>query len=260
MLSPKIPAKLEFAWRTHRGQVRARNEDAVLVHPEHGIAVIADGIGGASAGDVASRMATEIIGKRLQRQSPSREDPRRALLLIGAAIDEANSAIFELARQRPELSGMGTTVVAGYAGSSWLAYGHVGDSRLYLLRRGELHQLTSDHSFIQEVVDQGFFPTRDDARDYGINENVLTRAVGSTAHVAAATDVVDLAPGDLFLFCTDGLSGMVCRDDLAHLLSAVRGSLETAADALVHLACEAGGIDNITLILMRVTALGEQGA
>ena len=252
-----IPAKLDFAWRTHRGQVRPRNEDAVAVYPDQGIVVIADGIGGASAGDVASQLATEIISDRFLRQAPSRSDARRAVLMAGAAMEEANSAIFERARREPALSGMGTTVVVGYVGATWLAYGHVGDSRLYLLRGGELHQLTSDHSFIQEVVDQGFFPSRAEARHYGINENVLTRAVGSTAHVAASTDVIDLAPGDLFLFCTDGLSGMVPHADLCHLLAAARGNLGTVADALVHLACEAGGIDNITLVLMRVRSLGE---
>jgi protein phosphatase len=253
------PAQLDFAWRTHRGQVRARNEDAVLVHPEQGVIVIADGIGGASAGDVASRLATEVISSRLLRQAPSRTDARRALLLLGAAVDEANSTVYERASHQPGLAGMGTTVVVGYVGATWLAYGHVGDSRLYLLRGGELHQLTSDHSFIQEVVDQGFFPSRADAREYGINENVLTRAVGSTAHVTASTDVIDLAPGDLFLFCTDGLSGMVPQNDLCHLLSAAEGSLDALADTLVHLACKGGGVDNITLVLMRVKALADGG-
>lgn len=253
-------ACLEYAWRSDRGQVRPRNEDAVVVHPDAGIVVIADGIGGASAGDVASKLATTTISGRLLRQLPPRGDARRALLLAEAAVDEANGAIYDMARRDPACAGMGTTVVVGYAGDDWLAYAHVGDSRLYRLRNGELNQLTHDHSFIQEVVEQGFFPNLDEARQYGINENVLTRAVGSTAHVSAATGVVELAAGDLYLFCTDGLSNMVAPDELRHLLAAARGSLETLADALVHMAWDGGGVDNITLVLVRVKTLGDGGA
>jgi protein phosphatase len=248
-------AKLDFAWRTHRGQVRSRNEDSVVVYPEQGIFVVADGIGGASAGHIASRLATEIIGSRLLRQAPPRDDPEHAMLLIGAAVEEANAAIFDQSRHKPECAGMGTTVVVGYAGDDWLAYAHVGDSRLYLLRGDKLRQLTNDHSFIQEVVDQGFFPSLDEARDYGINENVLTRAVGSTSRVLVSVDTIDLEVGDLYLACTDGLSGMVSPMDMLHYL-ATRGRLGTVADALLHMAQEGGGIDNITLAMMRVNAVG----
>lgn len=240
------------------GQVRARNEDAVAVYPEQGVIVIADGIGGASAGDVASQLAVRIIGDRFLRQAPADDDPRRALLLAEAAIEEANSAIHEAARRKPECAGMGTTVVVGYVGANWLVHAHVGDSRLYLLRDGEFEQLTSDHSFIQEVVEQGFFPNLQEARDYGISENVLTRAVGSSTRVVASTDIIQLAAGDLFLFCTDGLSNMVPFEDLAHLLASVQGNLSTPANALVHLACEAGGVDNITLVMLRILAVGQR--
>lgn len=251
-------ARSRSASRTHQGQVRARNEDALAVYPAHGLFVVADGIGGASAGDVASQLAVRIISDRFLREVPAPRDPRQALALAETAIEEANGAVYDTARRKPECAGMGTTVVVGYLGPDWLAYSHVGDSRLYLLRDGELVQLTNDHSFIQEVVDQGFFPNLQEARDYGINENVLTRAVGSSARVMPSSDVIELIPGDLFLFCTDGLSNMVSRGDLQHLLSCTRANLETPADALVHLACNAGGVDNITLILLRITGLGER--
>lgn len=250
-------ARFDVAWRTHLGQVRARNEDAVAVHEEQGIVVIADGIGGASAGDVASQLAVRIVGERFLRQAPADDDPRRALLLAEAAIEEANGVIHEAARRKPECAGMGTTVVLGYLGANWMVYAHVGDSRLYLMREHQLIQLTNDHSFIQEVVEQGFFPNLQEARDYGISENVLTRAVGSSARVVPSTDIIELLPGDLFLFCTDGLSNMIPHDDLGHLLASARGNLAMPADALVHLACEAGGVDNITLVLLRVEELGQ---
>ena len=151
---------------------------------------------------------------------------------------------------------MATTVVVGFAGASWLAYANVGDSRLYRLRDEALEQLSHDHSFIQEVVDQGFFRSLADARRYGIGDNVLTRALGSGAEVGVHSDVVDLRAGDIFLFCTDGLTGMVPVDWLRQILIAASDKvLGPAAEALVRLANDRGGNDNITLALMRV---GEQ--
>ncbi|MCG6940087.1 MAG: protein phosphatase 2C domain-containing protein [Thiohalocapsa sp.] len=246
---------LEFAWRSDRGRVRARNEDSVVCVPESGIVVVADGIGGASAGDVASDTAARVVSERFARQPPPVDEPRRAQLLAEAAINEANGAIVDLSRNRAGCAGMGTTVVMGYFGCDWLVYAHVGDSRLYRLRDRELAQLTRDHSFIQEVVDQGFFPSLEEAREYGINENVLTRAVGSAPYVVAATAVTDLAIGDIYLFCTDGLSGMVAHEDLRAVLAAAKGGLGIVADALVHYAIENGGSDNITLALVRVNAV-----
>ncbi|WP_082673954.1 PP2C family serine/threonine-protein phosphatase [Thiohalocapsa sp. ML1] len=246
---------LEFAWRSDRGRVRRRNEDAVVCLPEVRVVVVADGIGGASAGDVASDTAVRIISERFQRQPPALDEPRRAQLLAEAAVNEANVAIVDLARHREGCAGMGTTVVMGYFGDDWLLCAHIGDSRLYRLRDGKLRQLTSDHSFIQEVVDQGFFPSLEEAREYGINENVLTRAVGSAPYVVATTAVEDLAVGDIYLFCTDGLSGMVSDSELEMLLRAAKGGLGVVADALVHFALDNGGSDNITLALVRVNSV-----
>lgn len=245
---------LEFAWRTHRGVVRKSNEDAVAVHPEHHLAIVADGVGGANAGEVASGMAVELIGARFIKRAPSRAEPRIAQLLTEAAVDEANGAIVRHAKAQPECAGMGTTVVMTYFGQGWMVHGHVGDSRLYRLRDGELKQLTRDHSFIQEVVDQGFFPTLADAREYGITDNVLTRALGSAAHIKATTAVTDLAVGDLYLLCSDGLTGMVPYEEIQNVLLAA-GTLDTVAETLVKLACKRGGVDNITVALVRVNAV-----
>ena len=251
-------AQVDFAWRTDRGRVRARNEDSVAVDEETGVAVIADGIGGASSGNLASRIAANAICQRFVRQAPSRLEPGPASQLAQAAVEEANAAILEHVRQWPACAGMGTTVVIGYFGNTWLVHAHVGDSRLYRLRDRQLVQLTRDHSFIQEVVDQGFFPNLSEARRYGVNQHVLTRAVGSAAsHVVAETAVTPLAAGDLYLFCTDGLTGMVPDHELQSMLSSVQGDLGVAAEALVHRACANGGADNITLVLARVGALGD---
>jgi protein phosphatase len=245
--------KLEFAWRTDQGRVRAHNEDAVSVHAEWGLVVVADGVGGASAGEVASRLAVDSIAACFARQPLPRGDRDQARSLAEAAVGEANLAVWERAQETPGCVGMGTTVVMGFAGSDWLAFANVGDSRLYRLRAGDLEQLSHDHSFIQEVVDQGFFRSRDDARRYGIGDNILTRALGSSREVKVQSDVVDTQTGDLFLFCTDGLSGLVPADWLRQVLVAASDKeLGPAAEALVQLANERGGSDNITLALLRI--------
>jgi protein phosphatase len=247
--------RLELAWRSDRGLVRKRNEDAVLVDTDVGVLVVADGIGGASAGDVASRLAAEVIVRRFRHQPPSRNDPQGAQLLAETAIDEANAAILAHARDTDGCSGMGTTVVVCYLGDDWLVYAHVGDSRLYRLRDGRLEQLTRDHSMIQELVDQGFFADRDQARQSGVNDNILTRAVGSGQHPPSApTAVSDLTAGDIFLLCTDGLTSMLPAAGIELVLAADNSDLDEVADALVHMACDAGGVDNITLALVRVNA------
>jgi PPM family protein phosphatase len=254
MRSPAMMSHtLEYAWRTDRGRVRTGNEDAVAVDPALGFLIVADGIGGARAGEVASALATDLIAERFRKGLAYQLHPDAAEAFVETAIQDANVAIWTLSEAEPELSGMGTTVVAGSVGEDWLAFGYVGDSRLYRLRDGRLEQLSRDHSFIQEVVDQGFFSTREDARRYGIGTNILTRALGSSPRVKVSGGVADLACGDVFLFCTDGLTGMIPEDWLCQVLTASFGNdLEPAAEALVRLANERGGTDNITLALLRV--------
>lgn len=247
--------ELHFAWRTDQGRVRRRNEDAVVVRPELGLVVVADGVGGATAGHVASRLATETIAERFVRRVGAGAKAEKARLYLQAAVEEANITILRHSKENPGCAGMGTTVVVGAVGRDWLAFAHVGDSRLYRLRGEELVQLSRDHSFIQEVVDQGFFSSLAEARRYGIGDNILTRALGSMPSVAVSSDVIGIDSGDLFLFCTDGLSGLVPDDWLKQILSSIEDdTLESAADALVRLANERGGNDNITLALLRVGA------
>jgi protein phosphatase len=249
--------RFEYAWQTDRGRSRPSNEDAVRVDAEDGSLVVADGIGGASAGEVASALAVEVISSRLREACLASLNTELIKSTLVDAVHGANLAIWRLSSVEPELAGMGTTVVTGAVAPQALVFAHVGDSRLYRLRGGLLEQLSHDHSFIQEVVDQGFFKTRADARRYGIGDNILTRALGSSREIEVAAGVAEFEPGDLFLFCTDGLTGMVPEDWLARVLIANAGhALEAAADALVTLANERGGSDNITLALLRVTEVG----
>jgi len=245
--------RLEFAWRTDPGLVRKRNEDAVAVYPDSGLTIVADGIGGASAGDLASRLAIQTINNRFHAGEMLPTDRKEALHCAEAAVDAANQVIWNTAQANPRYVGMGTTVVVGYARMGWLVFAHVGDSRLYRLRDRELVQLTRDHSLIQEVVDQGFFPTLKDAQRYGIKENILTRGLGSAKSVRVDTAYGELCPGDLYLFCTDGLTGMVTDTGIRRILLSTGGDLEELSRSLVQVACEGGGRDNITVALMRVS-------
>ncbi len=251
--------KLEYAWRTDRGKVRTLNEDAIGVHPESGLVIIADGIGGANAGEIASRLAVRILWETFQKYDKLPATPEEAAERLNKSVLEANRVIYFTGTQTPRYAGMGTTVVTGYFCPDWTVFSHVGDSRLYLWRDQQLHQLTRDHSLIQEVVDQGFFSSIADAQRYGIRQNILTRGLGSANQVLVDTDHLELVPGDLFLFCTDGLSGMVSEADLKTALrEGETGALEALCDRLISLAHEGGGLDNITVALVRLSV--DQGA
>jgi protein phosphatase len=243
--------QLEYAWQTDKGRVRPVNEDAVTVFPDMGLVIVADGIGGASAGEVASRLATDVIAARAGRLPSLPDNREQARKLASEAVEEANRVIWKESHTSPRYSGMGTTVVVGFLRPSWMAFAHVGDSRLYLLRDHALSQLTRDHSLIQEVVDQGFFSSLEEAQRGGINDNILTRGLGSSDPVAADAGDVDVRPGDLFLFCTDGLTGMLSEDALRQCLLSAGEDLQPVCQALVRLAYEGGGRDNITVALVR---------
>ena len=245
--------RLEFAARTDKGLFRTGNEDAVGVFPSSGLVVIADGIGGASAGEVASSLAVQTVSEYFHGAITLPMDKEAAKLQAEEAVRVANLAIWETSHATPEYAGMGTTLVVGYAREDWLVFAHVGDSRLYRLRDGDLLQLTRDHSLIQEVVDQGFFPTLEHAQRYGINENILTRGLGTADVVAVDSGEDELRPGDLYLFCTDGLSGMVTEGGIRRVLLGVNNDLDRMSKALIKLACDGGGLDNITVALMRVS-------
>lgn len=244
---------LDVAMRTDKGVVREQNEDAVGGDPDTGLVILADGMGGANAGEVASGLAVDLLVSQLvtdRRQAGDGDGIGRQDLLD--AMQGVNQAILELSQQIPEYLGMGTTLVVGVFGEQCLIHAHVGDSRLYRLRSGLFEQLTIDHTLIQEMVNLGDFASIEQALLAGVPTNVLSRAFGSEADVEVDLTEADTEPGDLYLFCSDGLTGMVTDQEMQSILENQRLDLMQQADELVDLACEMGGIDNVSVILVRV--------
>jgi serine/threonine protein phosphatase PrpC len=247
-----VSVRVELAAATHRGTVRARNEDFVAAHAPIGLAVLADGMGGHNAGDVASRMAVETIVEGIESAlaNDAARGNARAQSLIAEHIDRANAKIEAAASARREYAGMGTTVVVALWHEGAMSVGHVGDSRLYRLRSGELRQLTRDHTLVQQRVDSGSLSPAEARR--ATSRNVLTRAVGSEAAVQIDLDTFETAPGDVYLLCSDGLTEMLADAEIAAVIASHGASLAQAGDALVEAANARGGVDNISVILARV--------
>lgn len=242
--------EIEFVSATDTGRARSNNEDSVVVDAANALAVLADGMGGYNAGEVASSMATGHIQAEFGRWlaeagGASDADIRRAMAMC---VGNANRAIFDAAHHNPHQSGMGTTLVMAVFRGDWLWLGHVGDSRAYRLRDGELRQLTRDHSLLQEQIDAGLISPEQAA--FSSNKNLVTRAVGVDAAVDLEVNRHEVQAGDLLLLCSDGLSDMVDDERLAALLRE-GDSLDAIADALVQAANEGGGRDNISVILAR---------
>ncbi len=243
---------LEFFSATDTGRARNNNEDSVDIDEASSLIVLADGMGGYNAGEVASGMATSFIkaelGRWLQEASANASDTdvRRAMDIC---VDNANRAIFNAANSNPQYAGMGTTLVVGVFREGRLLMGHVGDSRGYRLRSGRLQQITHDHSLLQEQIDAGLITAEQAA--FSANKNLVTRAVGVEDTVLLETHLHDLMPGDIYLLCSDGLSDMLDDESIAHLLQAY-DSIAEAGAALIEAANDAGGKDNISVILARV--------
>ena len=244
--------KLDVAMRSDRGVVRQNNEDAVGGDVAAGLLILADGMGGANAGEVASSLAVDLLVNQLLVSSEPETDKLDRPQLLGA-MQGVNEAIFDLARQVPEYHGMGTTLVVGLFQPRRLIYAHVGDSRLYRLRQGRLDRLTSDHTLLQELVKIGEFLSIEDAMVAGVPQNILSRAFGSESEVEIDIAETDSESGDLFLFCSDGLTNMVSEDEMKTILEIPESDLAGQVDNLIARACEHGGVDNVSVILARVT-------
>jgi protein phosphatase len=243
---------LELACRSHVGLVRQQNEDSLLATAERGLVAVADGMGGHRAGEVASRLAIETLAQELlPAQQSDRGDAMESLLRIGQAVEAANRTIQDEVRHRPRLQGMGTTLVVAIFRQGRVFYAHVGDSRLYRLRDGTLECLTRDHSLIQEVLDQGDFANRAEARRAGVRDSILTRSLGIKPEVDVDVGDAPLCAGDLFLLCTDGLNGQIRDATIRDILLTAEQDIQAAADRLQDAALARGGRDNITLILAR---------
>jgi serine/threonine protein phosphatase PrpC len=242
---------IEFHGATDTGRARSNNEDSVAIDEPSLLAVLADGMGGYNAGEVASSMATEFIKAELGRwlseasANASDADVRRAMDIC---VDNANRAIFNAANSNPQYAGMGTTLVVAVFRDGRLLMGHVGDSRGYRLRAGKLAQITHDHSLLQEQIDSGLITPEQAAMSS--NKNLVTRAVGVEDTVLLETHLHDVLPGDLYLLCSDGLSDMLDDETITRLMAS-SDALPDVADALIQAANDAGGRDNISVVLAR---------
>jgi serine/threonine protein phosphatase PrpC len=226
---------------SHRGRRRRHNEDAYVVQPP--LFAVADGMGGAKAGEVASALAADAVQE-------SGNDGESGEARVSALIEEANRRVFRRASEDREASGMGTTMTVALVESDEVAIGHVGDSRAYLIRDGRLEQLTDDHSLVAELVRSGKL-TPEEAETHP-QRSVITRALGTEADVDVDTFSVRSAPGDLFLLCSDGLTSMVDDETILDAVERNRADLEEAAKALINAANRGGGEDNITVVFFEV--------
>lgn len=249
---------LDVAVRTDPGAVRSHNEDAVFADANLGVAILADGMGGYNAGEVASGMATtrlaadlsRVISTGLAHDGPHAFDAAEVERHIVNEVEAANFSIFNASQSEPTYAGMGTTLVMAWFYDNRMSVGHVGDSRLYRLRGHRFEQLTRDHSLLQEQLDNGMI-TPEEARFSG-NRNLVTRALGADPVVEVEIHDFAVAPGDIVLLCSDGLNDMVDDDEIGLALRTLGGNLQLAADHLVQMANENGGRDNISVILVKV--------
>ncbi|NNN05962.1 MAG: Stp1/IreP family PP2C-type Ser/Thr phosphatase [Elusimicrobia bacterium] len=251
-----------IAGATDPGCVRANNEDTFVYDQDLGLLIVADGMGGHNSGEVAAELATKTIldfarqGAKLQPPGgvSAGLSPRGRRLEF--FVKHANNLIYEKGRQFPKDAGMGTTVVAAYIDANSLTVAHVGDSRLYLWRRGDLTALTQDHSLVAEQVRRGQITAEDAARSS--LQNILTRALGAEADVQVDVSEHALLPGDLVLLATDGLSKMVPDSEVARVVAAA-AEPKAVVDTLIAKARAAGGVDNVTIVAARVSENGAGG-
>ena len=249
---------LEIASCTDPGIVRSHNEDSIAADASKGLVVLADGMGGYNAGEVASGMATTVITTELQHllelTPPYKIEPESgapwADKLLRDQIAKANTSIFQAAQSQPQYSGMGTTLVAAVFYDNQVSVAHIGDSRAYRLRGESFEQLTRDHSLLQEQIDSGMI-TAEQAK-FSQNKNLVTRALGIDPTVEPEIHCHAVQTGDIYLLCSDGLNDMVADEDIGMTLQTLSANLRLAAQQLVQMANDNGGRDNVSVILVRV--------
>jgi protein phosphatase len=249
---------LEIASCTDPGMVRSHNEDSIASDPVNGLVVLADGMGGYNAGEVASGMATTVITTEIQqlltKVKPFQIDDETKAPVAGKMIREqvlkANTSIYQAAQSQPQYAGMGTTLVVCLFYDNRMTVGHLGDSRLYMLRGSKFSQVTRDHSLLQEQIDSGII-TAEQAK-HAQHKNLVTKALGIDPTVEPEIHEYPTKPGDVYLLCSDGLCDMVDDEDMGMTLQALGGNLKLAAQQLVQMANDNGGKDNVSVILVRV--------
>lgn len=246
-----VRSALEISTITDTGVVRSFNEDTIATEPDLGLALVADGMGGYKAGDVASGMAASIMMMELKRQlretSPTAS---RIAEMLEFSVGRANRAIHQAAQASPQHHGMGTTLVAVVFHDNRLHFAHIGDSRLYRLRQGKLQVLTQDHSILHEQVALGLI-SNDDAK-ISHNRNLVTRALGVEAQSECEVQALAVEVGDIYLLCSDGLNDMVDDVNIELALNSLQANLPLTAKQLVMMANDNGGHDNVSAILIKV--------
>lgn len=253
-----LKGKLGCVGMSDAGRVREHNEDTIGTDPDIGLVVLADGMGGYKAGEVASGIAVRtvlsLVKDAVEREDLGRRDDDSGLsrpgILLRDAIHRANKIIHQTARTQSHCEGMGTTVVAGLFFDDKLTIAHVGDSRLYRLRGEEFTQVTQDHSLMNELVSRGFYTPQEAQRASA--KNYVTRALGVEPTVEVDVTEVPVLKDDLYLLCSDGLSDMVEHDDIQLTMSTFGANLQSLARQLVLLGNDNGGRDNISVVLVRV--------
>jgi PPM family protein phosphatase len=244
----------EFCFRTDPGLARENNEDSVTVDEATRLGILADGMGGYNAGEVASGMATTFIKSELGRwlaQAGRHANAREVRRAMEICVDNANRSIFNAANSNPQYSGMGTTLVVGVFQDGRLMLGHIGDSRCYRMRNNQLEQITKDHSLLQEQMDAGLITPEQAATS--TNKNLVTRALGVEDAVLLEVNEHKVEPGDLYLMCSDGLSDMLDDGAISSILSS-DGSLEQKTVQLIDAANANGGRDNISVLLAQANS------
>lgn len=252
-----LSGAIEMVACSDTGRVRRNNEDAVFVNPGLGLAILADGMGGHNAGEVASSMTITALGSELEHAF-GKQPPRPASAsqathvreVLSDVIARTNAAVHLAARSNPRYAGMGTTLVAVQFFDNRFVVAHVGDSRLYRLRDAFLTRLTRDHSLLQEQLDKGMI-SPEEAR-FAPNRNLVTRALGVDATVEIELNDHEVLPGDVYLLCSDGLNDMAEDHEIAAIMTAFSSNLLLCAKQLIQMANEHGGRDNVSVILVKI--------
>lgn len=253
-----IQEAIEIVSQSHQGMVRSHNEDSVAFDTALGLVVLADGMGGYNAGEVASGIAVSVLVAEVKHslQSVQAEEADAfsgedtGAVLLRDNVQKANASIFHAAESQSQYAGMGTTIVVGLFYDDRVAVAHVGDSRMYRLRGDVFESITRDHSLLQEQLDSGMI-SKEDART-SKHKNLVTRAVGIDAEVEPEVHVYPVQVGDVYLFCSDGLNDMIVDDEIGATLRMLKANLPLAATELVQLANDNGGRDNVSVILVKV--------
>ena len=243
---------MNFIAKTDIGALRERNEDSYLVDDENRLFAIADGMSGHARGDIASRLAIQIFEEWVAETPNPASDlgPIKRLEILENLAIEANRRVYAMGQDSHQYHRMGTTLTAGFVTPSYLAYVHVGDSRLYILHNDILTQITTDDSLVQKMVDKGEI-TPEEGRVHS-KRNIITQAIGLTEEVSLTTDICPLSAGDIILACTDGLHDLITDDTETCDIISSASTLEEASENLINKALAYGGTDNVTVLLTSV--------